>query len=272
MSDITIVTAFYDIGRGDWTPEKGLPHYLERSVDTYIERFSHTAKLENEMVVFSTADIIEKLRPLRAGKEDKTKFVEFDPRVAYKSVRDAIITVHNDKNYRDLIYENQRLNPEYWNADYVLVTNLKATFVDMAIRNNLVSNDMVAWIDFGYCRDGSKIPPSMKWEYDFDPNKIHLFKYHDYQEGRSLQDLVASNDVHILGAKAVAHKKLWPAMTQLFDRAFNLLMSHKLVDDDQTLFLLASLFQPELFELHQIPDHQKGLDPFVLFNDFNKTV
>jgi len=25
MNEITIVTAFFDIGRGDWTPDKGLP-------------------------------------------------------------------------------------------------------------------------------------------------------------------------------------------------------------------------------------------------------
>jgi protein YibB len=164
------------------------------------------------------------------------------------------------------------LNPEYWNADYVLVTDLKATFVDMAVRNGLVSNDMVAWIDFGYCRDASKIPASKKWEYNFDPTKIHLFKYHDYQEGRPLHDLVASNDVHILGAKVVAKKEMWSAMAELMDRSFNILMSHKLVDDDQTLFLLSYLQRPDLFELHQIPDHQLGLDPFVLFNGFNDTV
>ena len=76
MSDITIVTAFYDIGRGDWTPDKGLPHYLQRTTDTYIERFSHMAQLENEMVVFSTPDIIEKLQPLRG--ERPTKWVSFD--------------------------------------------------------------------------------------------------------------------------------------------------------------------------------------------------
>jgi len=26
MNEISIVTAFFDIGRGDWTPDKGLPH------------------------------------------------------------------------------------------------------------------------------------------------------------------------------------------------------------------------------------------------------
>jgi hypothetical protein len=31
MNEITIVTAFFDIGRGNWTPDKGLPHYLQRT-------------------------------------------------------------------------------------------------------------------------------------------------------------------------------------------------------------------------------------------------
>ena len=48
---ISIVTAFFDIGRGDWTPDKGLPHYLHRTTDTYIERFGHLATLENEITV-----------------------------------------------------------------------------------------------------------------------------------------------------------------------------------------------------------------------------
>ena len=39
MNDITIVTAFFDIGRGEWTPDKGLPHYLHRTNQTYLQRF-----------------------------------------------------------------------------------------------------------------------------------------------------------------------------------------------------------------------------------------
>jgi len=45
-----------------------------------------------------------------------------------------------------------------------------------------------------------------------------------------------------------------------------------LIDDDQTLMLMSTIKYPELFELHKIPDHQLGLDPFVIFSDFNKEV
>ena len=51
MGNITIVTAFFDIGRGSWTPDKGLPHYLQRSNETYLERFGHMATLDNEMEI-----------------------------------------------------------------------------------------------------------------------------------------------------------------------------------------------------------------------------
>ena len=52
MNDITIVTAFFDIGRGEWTPEKGLPHYLHRTNETYLDRFSIMAELDNPMVIY----------------------------------------------------------------------------------------------------------------------------------------------------------------------------------------------------------------------------
>ena len=51
MNEISIVTAFFDIGRGDWTPDKGLPHYLQRTTDTYFDRFANMANLDNTLVV-----------------------------------------------------------------------------------------------------------------------------------------------------------------------------------------------------------------------------
>ena len=269
--DITIVTAFFDIGRGGWTPEKGHPHYLERSNDVYIERFSYLAQLENELVVYSTPDIIEKLKPHRAGKENKTTFIEFDLG-QYSDVRESIAKIQLDPTYQCKINPAQAKNPEYWNPDYVLVTNLKAFFVNCAIQLGHTTNELVSWIDFGYCRDKSKVPSSKKWQYDFDDGKIHLFNYQDYKDTTTILDVISNNDVHILGAKVVANKSLWPELTQLMADAFHDLQSQHLVDDDQGLWLMSYLAKPELFTLHKIPDHQLGHDPFVLFSDYNTTI
>jgi hypothetical protein len=61
-------------------------------------------------------------------------------------------------------------------------------------------------------------------------------------------------------------------MLNLMEKSFNKLLDIDMVDDDQGLWLLSYLMEPELFELHAIPDHQLGHDPFVLFNSFNETV
>ena len=68
---ITIVTAFFDIGRGDWTPDKGLPHYLERKTETYFERFSNLATLENPMVIYTSPDLVPKVQQIRGNKPTK---------------------------------------------------------------------------------------------------------------------------------------------------------------------------------------------------------
>lgn len=265
---ITIVTAFFDIGRGEWTPDKGLPDYLHRSTDTYIERFSHMAQLENPMVVFSTKDIIDRLRPLRKGKE--TNFVEIDLQ-QYSHIRDSISKVQQNKSYQSRIHPTQKLNPEYWNADYVLVNFLKTIFVNLAIRSNYIKTDLVAWLDFGYCRTADKVPESKKWSYNFDVTKMHLFKYHDEPPKMSLYDVIAYNFVHILGAKIVGGVTAWPKMEEVMWNQLNLLLENNMIDDDQTLLLMASIEEPKLFELHKIPDHQLGHDPFVIFSDFNET-
>ncbi|CAM8212966.1 hypothetical protein ESCOMA250M_23580 [Escherichia coli] len=51
-SSTTIITAYFDIdiGRGDWTANKGFREKLARSVDVYFSYFERLAALENEMI------------------------------------------------------------------------------------------------------------------------------------------------------------------------------------------------------------------------------
>jgi len=265
MGNITIVTAFYDIGRGDWTPEKGLPHYLQRSTDTYIERFTHLTKLNNEIIVVTTPDIGERLKKIR----DDIKIIEYDPFKEFQNLNNKIISVQESVTFKQMIHPSQIKNPEYWSSKYVLVNLLKSHFVNLAIKKNLVTNDTAAWLDFGYCRTEDTLPKSLEWSYDFDPKKVHLFVYKNLKPNRSINEIIALNDVHILGAKIVANKNLWSSMESMMVGAFDMLYANQLVDDDQTLMLICANQKPEMFEQHRIPDHQLGLDPFIIFKDFN---
>ncbi len=75
-SAITIVTAFFDIGRGNIPKDKGYPAYLTRTTDTYFEYFSNLATLENEMIIFTSPDLKERIENIRKGKPTKVIALE----------------------------------------------------------------------------------------------------------------------------------------------------------------------------------------------------
>lgn len=263
--DISIVTAFFDIGRGDWTAEQGFPAHVHRTTDTYVERFGYLATLDNEMIVYTSPDLTPRVLELRKGKEHKTTVIPMVLTELFPDKRAVIERVQKDPTYISKINTSQVMNPEYQSPDYVLVTNLKAFFVAHAVQNNLVHTRQVAWLDFGYCRTMEALAGSTQWRYEFTPGKIHLFVFSDFTGQVSIGEVVTNNIVFVAGAAVVAEKHLWLLLAQLMNKAANDLLQHNLVDDDQTLFLMASLYQPDYFELHKISD--KDWQPVLrLFN------
>ena len=266
MNDITIVTAFFDIGRGNWTPDKGLPHYLQRSTDTYLERFGHMAKLENNMVIYTSNDMVDKIKELRGDRPTDIITLNFEQ--SFKTLRDAVTKVQTNEEFQKKINPMQVRNPEYWNADYVVINTLKSSFVKEAIKKNTINTDLIAWMDFGYCRDESVLNGVTHWKYNFNPEKIHFFNIKDYVEGTTMLDIIANNDVHITGPCIVASKEKWPMLEALVHHSMNELLKNDLVDDDQTLLLMSYLFNPEQFELHKV----SADDWFVAFRDYNDSL
>jgi len=264
MSDITIVTAFFDIGRGDWTPDKGLPHYLQRTTQTYIQRFSNLAKLDNKIIIFTSEDLVEQIKEIR--KDKPTEIIPLDFKDCFKTLREKVSEVQNNPEYQSKIHPSQVKNPEYWNADYVVVNALKSSFVNKAISTNLVETDLVAWLDFGYCRDESTLNGVTHWKYPFDKDKIHFFNIKDWKEGTYIQDVIATNDVHITGPCIIAGKEMWNVLEGLVHHSMNELLKNNLVDDDQTLLLMSYLQRPDYFELRKVSEQ----DWFIVFKDYNE--
>lgn len=270
MSDITIVTAFFDIGRSTWTPEKGLPFYLHRDTLTYLDRFSIMAMLENDMIIYTTADLVEKVESYRKGKEDRTKVIAVDYQGEFKDLRLAIASVQTNDTYQSKINPSQRRNPEYWSPDYVLVNMLKSVFVNRAIDDDLVKTDLVSWVDFGYCRNQEEFIKGTKWDYDFDVDKMTLFRLKEFDTNRTIDELIYNNDVHMTGGAIVGGKTIWPMFLQLIQHSFNELYKNNLVDDDQTLLLMASLLKPEIFDIHNVTHGEDWLRYNSVFKKYNK--
>ena len=262
MSEITIVTAFFDIGRGDWSPDKGLPHYLQRTTQTYLERFGHMAKLEDDMVVYTSKDMADEVRRLRQDKPTQILIVDF--KNSFQNLREEINKVQKNFSYQSKINPSQVKNPEYWNADYVLVNLLKSSFVNRSL--DVIKTDLVAWLDFGYCRDESVRNGVKRWRYPFDKDKIHFFNLKDWKEGTFIEEVISNNDVHITGPCIVAGRTMWPVLEKLVHHNVNELLSNNLIDDDQTLLLMSYLQAPNHFELHKVSEH----DWFTIFKDFSE--
>lgn len=268
MGNISIVTSFFDIGRSTWTPENGFPDYLYRSNEIYIERFSHLTRLNNEIVVYTEKKFVGRLRAI----SDKITVIEHDYHNNYHALRNRISEIQKNETFQKLILENEKSNPEYWSADYVLVNMLKCYFVIDAIERGLVTNDTIAWIDFGYCRSKeNSVGDKKSWSFDFNPEKIHFFDFKPLEKGRQLINIISTNDVYILGAKIIAHRKKWPLLKTMIDQHLGSLMANGIIDDDQTVLLMAASAKPEEFELHRLPSTLGDTEKiFCVFQDYNR--
>jgi protein YibB len=274
MSKISIVTAFYDIGRGDWstnTEKNGgpLPHYLQRSVDKYIDHFTRMCEIDTEIIVYTSPDIAPRL----AAISPNVKVVEYDYFNIHKELRDKIEAIQTSPEFVKKINPYQVRNPEYWSKDYVGVTSLKAFYVSDAFERGLITNEFAAWVDFGYCRDEDHIPTNKTWEYDFAPGLMHYFNYRDPEPRQARQQVsmaVQNNIVFIIGGVFVAQKEQWQVLATDMKEALEHLISIGLVDDDQGLLLMAYFKNPDMYELHKMPLDAPIEDVRSILRKFNK--
>ena len=263
--NITIVTAFFDIGRGHWNTG---PSYLKRSVEDYFTNFERLLKLKNQIIVHTSRDLEDRFRKYQydysnltvIGWEDWRKNIwpEF-----FKPIQE----VQNREDYKNMIL--QPWNPEYWSVDYIMVNMLKSYFVNYSIELGLAKNDLVAWIDFGYAKKENDVPTNI-WSYNFDPETIHLFTIkQNCPPHMDVIPIIQTNDVWITGCHIVASKQNWKELLGLVYANIELLLKHNLIDDDQTILMMCYCSQPSLFQIHYIDDkHPSGwFQMFHIFND-----
>ena len=263
MSDtVTIVTAFMDIGRSEWEGVRNnqlIPGYIKRDTDTYFERFERLTKLKNPIVVFAHSKDFERLQAIR----DDLHLVAIDTVFEdHKHLINKINAVQNDSTFIKFI--DNPSAPEYWSSQYVAINLMKSFFVNYAVEQKLAESETYAWIDFGYVRDDTFCPPGLEWRFNTN-GKINLFAIETVDMSRPIFDIVKTGDVYIQGCHIVAPKKEWAVLKELVVNNLTKLFSVGLIDDDQTLLLMAYRTMPEKFILNKV-EHS---DWFVIFKDFN---
>lgn len=266
--NITIVTAFFDIGRGDIPNEmhgRPIPEYQKRSVDKYFEYFNNLAKLKNDMIIYTTNDFKQRILDARSyyGNLENTKVISLDSYMIepWHDEKNKIASIMNSSKFIDNVSNPHFI--EYWSPDYILVNLFKSAYVSNAIESKLVKDNLVAWIDFGYCRD-SEEDLNFNWSYDFDPQKVHMFFMKDIEHDRPITEIIYTGDVYIQGCHIVAGKSIWNQFKTTMLDSFRCLLDQNLCDDDQTVLLMSYLKNPDLFYLR----YNSSTDWFRIFKDY----
>lgn len=268
VNSMTIVTAFFDIGRGDWTTDKGHPSYLHRDNQTYLSYFKNLATLDNEMVIFTSKEFEAAIRELRRDKP--TKIVIVDINTDFHTALSKIKSILKSPSFQEKIPKEQQHNPEYWSEKYILITNLKTYFVNKAIEDCGISNHLVAWVDFGYCRHEDTLLNIKNWYYPFDNEHIHFFTLKrdkilyifnnpkfPHKKNQVLHAIL-NNKVYIIGGVTVGTQHIWQQFFTLVKSCQKDMLQSNLLDDDQGVYLMCHYLQPDLFNFHYLGKNKEN--------------
>ncbi len=267
-ADIVIVTAYFDIGRGSWTQENGYAKHLLRTNETYLNYFKNLAKLDNEMVVYTSQEFVDTVYKIRQNKPTTVIAVDLDKE--FKSTLEKISSIQQNQAFIDKIPEKQRENPEYWSPYYILVTNLKSYFVTQAINKKLINCKQIAWVDFGYCREDDTLKNITHWRYNFNSESVNLFALSrpylfakvknprfPFSKKQAL-NFIFNNRTAVIGGVIVAHQEVWSKFHTMVSEVQTELMNKLIIDDDQGVYIYAFAQNQDFFKLHYLGRNPNG--------------
>lgn len=246
MGEITLVTDFFDIGRGQ---DKNKD--LRRTAQRYFDEFKRWARIQNTLVVYTDSDSAEIIKGIRAeyGLGEKTIIIQIDNLFELvPGLLPKLEKISHNKDFLNFRYlpEASSNNPKY---DYLWM--MKYYFMNDAYERGLLSENVV-WMDFGFDHGGITYSDAgdynFLWKYDFK-NKIHISCLHDPDSVIGLQSLQFQDDC-VMGCMYGLSRELVPTFWHLVEDAMNALLMLDCMDDDQQLVLMAYKARPDLFEVH----------------------
>ena len=252
----TIVTAFFDTGRETWQTPGAAPSRYRRGTDFYLGAFNRLARLPNPMVIFTEPRFAATVLAAResAGLAAITRVFTleslFDAPPATTLL--AAVAARQTAQFRRFVWAPDL--PEYNEPRYVAINALKSAFVLTAMHFGAVATADVAWLDFGYCRSDDQFDAAVPWRFD-TMGCMNLFQVLVLDD-TTILDVVRSGQVWFHGALAVGPTIAWPDYADALDAAFRALLACDLVDDDQTLVLMAWRAKPTDYRLNPVPHGQ----------------
>lgn len=250
MSEITIVTAFFDVGREKWERK------FQRSAQEYLTFFRFWARIRNRIVVYTEPELVESIMAIRHafGLKERTRVIPIEdvtllePNL-YRKMKDVL------KNPSAVRFRKRPQNPESYNADYNYITNMKIWFLKNTVEKKFAQG-RVAWVDFGYNHGGVYYTKQEEfdflWEYPFS-EKIHFFTLKELDD-IPIFELVRSMKTYFSAGIMIVPDRLSARLWEMFRENILHLLACGMCDDEQTVMLMVYRQEPDLFTVHKIYD------------------
>lgn len=251
---LTLVTAFVDIGRDQWSN-------FTRNANQYLDSFEVFLRYDYDMIIFIDDRFYDDLK----ARHDRSPYPNkriipinrqwmIDNLWAWSRLGIEQALMSSDE-YKSIIPERiQQSYPENTNPNYTILTHSKIDFVNYAI-DYYHTNEYVAWVDFGYFHN--------KTSYDFLPRgDFNLDKFNTGRVNICLVNPIDDLDRDIMFTLKNAPEKIGAyffmanhANMKKFQEASTRWLIKfqeelKICDDEQHIWLQIYFENPELFELH----------------------
>lgn len=288
-NDITIVTAFFDIGRHKWTDTE-----FNRSINFYTESFLSYLDYDYKMICYVDDRYIDNIIINYNNSKFQNKiFIPINQQwldnniYAWQNIN-IEREILKSKEYKDilqlrlpLMYPNgipeinrrNHLFPENEFAEYNVINHSKIDFIQHAISNKLINTTYTSWCDFGYFKsqhncDKTTYPKNILDINKFTKNKMNFVLNNPIinEDYNMIYTLIIARVV-FTGTFFCGPTNLMYKLQELYHECNNELHNNNISDDDQHVYLRCYIKNPELFELHINNDESvKGLVFFAIKN------
>lgn len=264
---LCLVTAFMDIGRGEWQT-------FTRSVKEYIASFMPYLNLNHDLIVFidqtyssSLQWILEKDPPVANVKIIPIDREWMNTNIRAYSKLEMEGKIMESQNYNGIIGHRKHC-PECSHPEYNIMQHAKIDFVCYAIENELSKASHFAWTDFGYFKSSAMLNPKGTNKLDlgrFDLDRINFqtinpIEDRDQQTMYTLQCAPEKiGGFFYLGSRdlLLSYQKLYHQVNDEFHRM-------GLVDDDQHFMIKCYFRRKDMFKLWDLNGWHKIYTTFCV--------
>jgi hypothetical protein len=286
--DITIVTAFYDIGREHWDNE------YKRDPQFYIDSFYKYFDYPYKMICFIDNRYIDAiLNEYSRSKYQNKLFIPIYREWLVINTRawknfDKDFNIINSSEYQDYIRENRMyiilkkisieqfnpnvnikgyLYPENVYPEYNIINHTKVDLMVYAKKCGFIKTNWVCWSDFGVFHSVYKVPENYPMRgidvNKFEKDKFTFMCYREFKENDfNMAFTLVTAEQLFLGSFFATPIKLLEKLQEVYHESVDELYENNISDDDQHVYIRAYLKYPELFDITILKDNKIGLTYF----------